>query len=83
MFDFRKIVLALVVLALAIPMVSAQEAIDNQPFNCRATSTPPLVRIEGVAELAGDILIVCSGIVPNQASKRLQACSATFAPTSL
>ncbi len=66
MFDFRKIVLALIVLALAIPMVSAQEAIDNQPFNCRATSTPPLVRIEGVAEFAGDILIVCSGIVPNQ-----------------
>ncbi len=66
MFDFRKIVLALIVLALAIPMVSAQEAIDNQPFNCRATSTPPLVRIEGVAELAGDILIVCSGIVPDQ-----------------
>jgi hypothetical protein len=66
MFDFRKIVLALVVFAIAIPMVSAQEAIDNQPFNCRATSTPPLVRIEGVAELAGDILIVCSGIVPNQ-----------------
>jgi hypothetical protein len=66
MFDFRKIVLALVVFAIAIPMVSAQEAIDNQPFNCRTTSTPPLVRIEGVAELAGDILIVCSGIVPNQ-----------------
>jgi hypothetical protein len=69
MFDFRKIVLALIVLALAIPMVSAQEAIDNQPFNCRATSTPPLVRIEGVAELAGDILIVCSGIVPNQGNE--------------
>ncbi|MCW5964887.1 MAG: hypothetical protein KIT83_12685 [Bryobacterales bacterium] len=69
MFDFRKIVLALVVLALAIPMVSAQEAIDNQPFNCRATSTPPLVRIEGVAELGGDILIVCSGIVPNQGNE--------------
>lgn len=66
MFDFRKIVLALIVFAIAIPMVSAQEGPDNAPFNCRLVSTPPLVRIEGVAELAGDILIVCSGIVPNQ-----------------
>jgi hypothetical protein len=66
MFDFRKIVLALIVFAVAIPMVSAQEGPDNLPFNCRLTSTPPLVRIEGVAELAGDILISCSGIVPNQ-----------------
>lgn len=66
MFDFRKIVLALVVFAIAIPMMSAQEGPDNLPFNCRVTSTPPLVRIEGVAELAGDILISCSGIVPEQ-----------------
>ena len=66
MFDFRRIVLALIVLAIAIPMVSAQEGPDNSPFNCRITSTPPLVRIEGVAELAGDILISCSGIVPDQ-----------------
>lgn len=66
MFDFRRIVLALIVLAVAIPMVSAQEGPDNLPFNCRVTSTPPLVRLEGVAELAGDILISCSGIVPDQ-----------------
>jgi len=66
MFDFRRIVLALVVLAIAIPMASAQEGPDNLPFNCRVTSTPPLVRLEGVAELAGDILISCSGIVPDQ-----------------
>lgn len=66
MFDFRRIVLALVVLAIAIPMVSAQEGPDNLPYNCRITSTPPLVRLEGVAELAGDILISCSGIVPDQ-----------------
>lgn len=66
MFDFRKIVLALVVFAVAIPMVSAQEGPDNLPFNCRLTSTPPLVRIEGVAELAGDLSIACSGIVPDQ-----------------
>ena len=66
MFDFRRIVLALIVLAIAIPMVSAQEGPDNLPFNCRITSTPPLVRLEGVAELAGDILISCSGIVPDQ-----------------
>lgn len=66
MFDFRRIVLALVVLAIAIPMVSAQEGPDNLPYNCRITSTPPLVRLEGVAELAGDVLISCSGIVPNQ-----------------
>lgn len=66
MFDFRRIVLALIVLAIAIPMVSAQEGPDNLPYNCRITSTPPLVRIEGVAELAGDVLISCSGIVPTQ-----------------
>ncbi len=66
MFDFRRLVLAVIVLAIAIPMVSAQEGPDNLPFNCRVTSTPPLVRIEGVAELAGDILISCSGIVPDQ-----------------
>lgn len=66
MFDFRRIVLALIVLAVAIPMVSAQEGPDNLPYNCRITSTPPLVRLEGVAELAGDILISCSGIVPDQ-----------------
>jgi len=66
MFDFRRLVLAVIVLAIAIPMASAQEGPDNLPFNCRITSTPPLVRIEGVAELAGDILISCSGIVPDQ-----------------
>ncbi len=66
MFDFRRLVLAVIVLAIAIPMASAQEGPDNLPFNCRVTSTPPLVRLEGVAELAGDILISCSGIVPNQ-----------------
>lgn len=66
MFDFRKTVLALIAFAIAIPVMSAQEGPDNLPFNCRVTSTPPLVRIEGVAELAGDVLISCSGIVPNQ-----------------
>jgi hypothetical protein len=71
MFQLRKMVLGTALLFAATLSLSAQEGPDNLPFNCRVTSTPPLVRLEGVAELAGDVLISCSGIVPDQGNQNV------------
>jgi hypothetical protein len=58
MADFRKWILALVVLTLFAGLASAQ----STPFECQAqAAVTPGLRSEGLTELVGDILITCSG----------------------
>jgi len=54
MADLRRIVLALAVVALFAGLANAQ-------MNCTTTSTPPLLRSEGITDIAGDILLSCAG----------------------
>jgi len=62
MLAFRKLFLALVVLALAAGVASAQII---TPLGCVAQAAgTPSIRAEGVSEGVGDVLINCSGGVP-------------------
>jgi hypothetical protein len=60
MADFRKLLLALAAVTLVFTTVASAQL----PYNCDARAVPTLVRSEGIAELAGDILLDCSGTVP-------------------
>ncbi len=68
MADFRKWILVLALLAMAVVPASAQVPV---PFVCSATSgVTPIIRAEGITELVGDLLLTCSGgnggtILPN------------------
>jgi len=55
MADFRRVVLALAVLALCAGLAGAQT------LTCNASTVPTQVRSEGVTELMGDILLNCTG----------------------
>lgn len=58
MADFRKWILALTLVALFTGAASAQ----TSPLTCIANSgVPPLMRAEGLTELVGDVVIVCTG----------------------
>lgn len=59
MADFRKWFLVLAAVALLAGTANAQG------FQCTANAgVPPLVRAEGIAELTGDLVLNCTGIVP-------------------
>ena len=61
MADFRRWILAFVVLALALGCVVPASAQSNT-FTCSATaSVPPNIRHEGLTELLGDIVLTCTG----------------------
>jgi len=56
---FRKVFIALAVLVALTGLANAQ--VTNQ-FTCTASAAvPPLLRVEGITELVGDILIQCTG----------------------
>jgi len=65
--EFRKLILALAVVALFAGLASAQVGIPTGPstgaFTCGVTNgaVTPTLRAEGYTELAGDIVIICSG----------------------
>jgi hypothetical protein len=61
MLDLRKLFLAIGMLAL----LSVSAFAQNAPLSCvaQAAGTPSL-RAEGVAELTGDVVVICSGGVP-------------------
>jgi len=59
MADFRKLFLAL--MAGALLFTTAASAVD---YACSANAVPTLVRSEGIAELTGDILLNCDGVIP-------------------
>ncbi len=72
MADFRKLFLALIAGALLLTTVASAQV--TPPYSCQATAVPPLVRSEGIAEMMGDILLVCSGTpaAPITANVRLK-----------
>jgi hypothetical protein len=59
MADFRKLFLALIAGALLFTAVASA-----QPYACAANAVPTLGRSEGIAEMTGDVLLVCSGSIP-------------------
>jgi len=59
MADFRRVVTALAVVVL---LMGFAQTVSAQPFQCTATAAvPPTLRSEGITELAGDIVLTCSG----------------------
>lgn len=72
MLDFRKLVLAFALLALVSGVASAQVINPLAPPSCVAQAAgTPSIRAEGVAELVGDVLIICSGGTPTPANTNL------------
>jgi hypothetical protein len=68
MADFRKLVLALAVLALIAVPASAQTT-----FQCNTGGTvPTIVRAEGITEQVGDTLMACSGVLPTDIVTNVQ-----------
>lgn len=65
MVDFRKCLLAFAAAALYVGTAGTASAQTNLPFSCTANAgVPPLVRVEGITELVGDVLIQCTGGTP-------------------
>jgi hypothetical protein len=60
MSDFRKYLLALAVIALALGSAVTASA-QTVPILCGVTAQPLTVRTEGLAEQVGDVVITCSG----------------------
>lgn len=73
---FKSFVAAAFLIGLAAPVVRAQV----QPFQCSTSvaGTPPVVRAEGHAEKAGDILLTCTGGVPTQAGNSVPTLNFTI-----
>ena len=72
MLDSRKLLFALVVVALAAVPAFAQ----NAPLSCFAQAAgTPSIRAEGVSELTGDIIITCTGGQPTPANQNLRQVS--------
>jgi hypothetical protein len=69
MADFRRWFIALAVVLLLTGLASAQVgATGSTPLVCTANATTtPTIRLEGITELVGDIVITCTGgaIIPN------------------
>lgn len=59
MSDFRKVILALAVVALMATSAFAQ----STPINCSVQASNPTVRAEGITELVGDVYIRCTGLL--------------------
>jgi hypothetical protein len=71
MLDSRKLLLALVVVALAAIPAMAQN--PNAPLGCVAQAAgTPSIRAEGVTELGGDVLIICNGGDPTPAGQNVR-----------
>jgi len=63
MSHFRKMLFAAAVVASFIGSTSTASAQAN-PFVCNTSFSPLVVRVEGLRELVGDIVISCTGGVP-------------------
>ena len=67
MADFRKWLLAFAVVALLLGAgtANAQPGLQQAGFTCTANAgTPVIVRVEGITELVGDLLLQCVGGQP-------------------
>lgn len=71
MADFRKWLFAFALVALIVAAVPANaQGLGQTPsaFTCVANAgTPVIVRVEGITELVGDLLLQCTGGVPTPA----------------
>jgi len=61
MSHFRKMLFALVATASFLGMSSNANAQTSNPFVCNTSFSPLVVRVEGLRELVGDIVITCTG----------------------
>jgi len=62
MVDFRKWLLALVVVGLLLGVGSTAANAQSQSFTCSATAgVPNIIRAEGLTELLGDLVLNCTG----------------------
>jgi hypothetical protein len=61
MSHFRKMLFALVATASFFGMSSNAQAQTSNPFVCNTSFSPLVVRVEGLRELVGDIVITCTG----------------------
>lgn len=61
MSHFRKMLFALVATASFFGMTGNAQAQTSNPFVCNTSFSPLVVRVEGLRELVGDIVITCSG----------------------
>src|ERR1700692_3296947 len=74
MGDFRKWVLAFAVVALLLGTGTANAQFNNGPaaFTCIANAgTPVIVRVEGITELVGDLLLQCTGGSPTPRGQQI------------
>ena len=70
MLDFRKSFLALATLALGAGSAFGQQ---QSPLQCTAQAAgTPTIRAEGVAELVGDVIVLCNGGTPTAATDNLR-----------
>lgn len=61
MLHFRKVLLAVAAVASFIGAGSTANAQQSNPFVCNTSFSPLVVRVEGLRELVGDIVITCTG----------------------
>lgn len=61
MSHFRKMLFALVATASFIGMSGNAQAQTSNPFVCNTSFSPLVVRVEGLREIVGDIVITCTG----------------------
>jgi hypothetical protein len=73
MADFRKWLIAFAAMALLLGLstsASAQIITSTAGVNCAASAAnPPTVRAEGVTELVGDVVLLCTGGTPTAAGQ--------------
>ena len=81
MVDFRKWLIALAAVALLFALgtpANAQQGF-GAPFVCVANAGDPhIVRVEGITELVGDIVLQCSGGIPTPAGKPIPQTNVTL-----
>jgi len=81
MVDFRKWLIALAAVAVLIALgapVYAQNGI-GAPFTCVAQAGDPhVIRVEGITELTGDIVIICTGGIPTNAGSQIPESNVTL-----
>lgn len=65
MLALRRILLAMV--AAAAVSSTAPPGLAQQPFSCNVQGVKPVVRVQGLTEYAGDIVITCTGGTPTPA----------------
>ena len=71
--------IALTAAFLAVSMGYAQGPGQNQAFTCVANAgTPAIVRVEGITELVGDLLLQCKGGTPTTLGQKIPVSNVTL-----